>query len=113
MNNPKMVRIMRVMLGEALRRPEVAAILTESIEKIAFLKLEELFRTHIARGNLRADLDPTLTAVRFLGSLFHLFFAREVMKIPAAQRLDMSKIKYQIVDDFLQGVTAPTPPKED
>jgi TetR/AcrR family transcriptional regulator, mexJK operon transcriptional repressor len=113
MKKPKVVRIMRVMLGEAIRRPEIAMILSEAIEKVAFSKLETLFQAHIERGTLRADLDPTLTTVRFLGALFYVFFAVEVMKVSAAQNLDMSKMQYQIVDDFLQGVLAPAPSQED
>lgn len=112
LSNPKTVKLMRVLMGEALRRPEFATLMTEAMEKRVFNRLEGTFKTYIARGTLRADLDPTLTTIRFMGALFQVFFAREVMQIPNAQALDLTKVRYQLVDDFLLGTLA-TSPKED
>jgi TetR/AcrR family transcriptional regulator, mexJK operon transcriptional repressor len=106
-STPRTVKLMRVLLGEALRRPEFAKLMTESVEKRVFTRLETLFREHQERGILRADLDPTLATIRFMGSLFQVFFAREIMKIPSALSLDMATIRYQLVDDFLHGALAP------
>jgi TetR/AcrR family transcriptional regulator, mexJK operon transcriptional repressor len=106
LERPRTVRLLRVLLGEALRRPEFARLMTEAIEKRAFHQLETIFRLHIQKGTLRADLDPVLTTVRFMGSLFQLFFAREVMQLSSVRALDMATVGRQLVDDFLQGVLA-------
>lgn len=108
LSNPRTVKLLRVLLGEALRRPEFARMMTETMEKRVFARLEGIFKTHIEQGTLRADLDPTLTTIRFMGGMFQIFFAREVMQLPSALALDIAKIRYQLVDDFLQGTLAST-----
>ncbi|WP_309717748.1 TetR/AcrR family transcriptional regulator [Armatimonas sp.] len=107
LNNPRTVKLMRVLLGEALRRPEFARLMTETMENRVFTRLEEIFKAHIAQGTLRSDLDPTVTTMRFMGALFQVFFAREVMRFPSVMMLDLDKVRYQLVDDFLQGTLAP------
>nr|WP_246385814.1 TetR/AcrR family transcriptional regulator [Armatimonas rosea] len=110
LSNPKTVKLMRVLMGEALRRPEFARLMTEAMEKQVFARLEGIFRTHIENGTLRVDLDPTLTTIRFMGAMFHFFFSREVMQIPSAQALELDKVRFQLVDDFLQGTLASPSP---
>ncbi len=108
LSNPRTVKLLRVLLGEALRRPEFARMMTETMEKRVFARLEGIFKTHIEQGTLRADLDPTLTTIRFMGGMFQIFFAREVMQLPSALALDNAKNRNHHEDDFLKATLATT-----
>lgn len=101
--DPKFVSFTRVLLGEALRRPEFARILSEVMEAQMFTVLPRFFQYHRELGNIR-EIDPVLTTVRFVGSGMSIFMMREVLQIPAVRALDLETIANGLVEDFLRGV---------
>lgn len=104
MNNPAGVAFTRVLLGEAMRRPEFAKILADAMISRMFTMFVAFLKHHQEQGTIRRDIDPALTAMRFVGSIQSLFVMREVLRIPEAQALDMEVIEKGLIDDFLQGI---------
>lgn len=102
-NRPAFVSFIRVLLGEAMRRPECARVLSEVMVQRMFTVLTAFFQRHIEKGNLR-PIDPTVAALRFAGSTIGLLLMREVLQIPAVCSLDPVALEKQMVDDFLQGI---------
>jgi TetR/AcrR family transcriptional regulator, mexJK operon transcriptional repressor len=102
--NPGFVAFTRVLMGEAMRRPAFAAILSEIIVSQMFNKVRALFESHIAQGNLRADLDPSLLTLRFVGAVNGIFIMREILQIPAVRALELQAIEDSLVEDFLKGI---------
>jgi TetR/AcrR family transcriptional regulator, mexJK operon transcriptional repressor len=93
----------RVLMGEAMRRPEFAKILSEVLVSRMFTVLTAFIRHHQEQGNIR-DVDPTLTAMRLAGSIFSVVMLREVLRIPAVRELDYETLERGLVEDFLRGI---------
>ena len=102
-SDPDTVAFVRVLVGEAMRRPEFAAVFSEAMVSQGFSLVEAFFRHHQEQGNIR-PIDPTITTLRFVGSLTSVFLMREVLQLPALQSLDPSQIERTLVEDFLQGI---------
>ena len=106
MCSPASVKFVRVLLGEAMRRPEFAQLMSQTLERHAFGSLVQLFQINIDNGTLRADVDPTVAAVRFLGSLSHYLILSEVLRVEQVRALDKTTLPERLVDDFLYGIAA-------
>ena len=100
---PAFVSFVRVLLGEAMRRPEFAKILSEVMVKTMFTTLTGFFQYHIEQGSIR-PIDPVVTTMRFVGSTLSVLMLREVLEIPAVRALDPAAMEQQMVDDFLRGI---------
>ena len=101
--NPGAVAFVRVLMGEAMRRPEFAKILSELLVSRMFTGLTAFFKYHQEQGNLQQG-DPALMTLRFVGSLTGVLIMREVLQIPSVQELDFDTIEHGMVEDFLRGV---------
>ena len=101
--HPSTVAFVRVLMGEAMRRPEFAKILSELLVSRMFTEVTAFFRHHQERGNIQAG-DPALMTLRFVGSLTSVLIMREVLQIPEVRVLDFETIERGMVEDFLQGV---------
>ncbi len=103
--NPGTTAFVRVLMGEAMRRPEFAKILSEVLVSRMFTGVMAFFRHHQELGNLQPG-DPALMTLRFVGSLTSVLIMREVLQIPAVRELDFDTIERGMVEDFLRGVLA-------
>ena len=103
MSNPAFVSFIRMLLGEAMRRKEFAAILSEIMVGRMFTMMTGFFQSHIDKGSIRA-IDPEVATLRFAGSLISLLMMREVLKLPAVCAMNLDELEDQLVDDFLQGL---------
>ena len=102
-DRPGFVPFIRILLGEAMRRPEFARILSEVMVERMFTMLTAFFQHHIDAGNLR-KIDPAVATLRFVGSTLSVLMMREVLKVPAVCAMDPVALEAQLVDDFLQGI---------
>lgn len=103
LDNPVFVSFIRVLLGEAMRRPECAKILYEVMVQRMFSTLTVFFKSHIEQGNMR-NIDPVVATIRFSGSTLSVMMMREVLKIPEVCALDRAALEKQLVDDFISGI---------
>ena len=102
-SSPTMVAFIRVLIGEAMRRPEFAKILSGLLVERMFTGLAAFFRHHQQQGSLR-QTDPDLLTLRFVGGVTSVLMMREVLQIPAVRALDFDAIEHGLVEDFLSGV---------
>jgi TetR/AcrR family transcriptional regulator, mexJK operon transcriptional repressor len=102
-DDPTAIAFTRVLMGESMRRPEFAKILSDVMISRMFTLLTAFLRRHQEAGNLR-DVNVTVTAMRFTGSIASIFLMREVLRIPAVRELSIEEIERGLVEDFLRGV---------
>jgi AcrR family transcriptional regulator len=102
-HSPDTVAFVRIIMGEAMRRPEFAKILSEVMVSRMFRLVTAFFQHHQEQGNLRPG-DPALLTLRFVGSLTSVLMMREVLQIPEIRALDFETIEEGLVMDFLRGV---------
>lgn len=102
-SRPAFVSFTRLLIGEAMRKPEYARVLSEVMVERMFAMMTAFFAMHVERGDLR-NVDPTVTAMRFVGSTLSILMLREVLDIPAIRALDPEAMERDMVDDFLRGV---------
>lgn len=105
LRTPGMVPFARVLIGEAMRRPAFAKILSDVLVSRMFNTLTAFFRHHQEQGSLGPG-DPALMTLRFSGSVTSILMMREVLQIPAARALDFDAIEEGLVQDFLRGILA-------
>jgi len=102
-SDPEAVAFVRVLMGEAMRRPEFATLFSDLLVTNGFLLVQTFFEEHQRQGAVRAGNSTALT-LRFVGALSSLFIMREALKIPVLQALDADTIEDAFVEDFLRGV---------
>jgi AcrR family transcriptional regulator len=103
MDNPQMVALLRVVIGEALRSPEFAAAFGE----VAPLRLWRLLADYLQRkmdeGLLRRT-DPVLAALCFVGPLVTRILTRVILRLPDPDHLDSAALVDTHVAIFLRGM---------
>jgi AcrR family transcriptional regulator len=103
MENPMSVAVMRVIMGEAIRRPQVARIVSEIGPNRAFRFLADYLRQQMDAGVLRRA-DPGVAARCFMGPLILFFLSREVLEQPDALTLDAETVLATTLEVFLRGM---------
>jgi AcrR family transcriptional regulator len=101
--NPKMVPIVKVLLGEALRNAEVLELLNTQGPGLIFRYFQEYFAKQIELGTMR-NMDPAVAVRCLLGPILGYVLAREVL--PALPSVDMDVMFEQSIELFLRGVQA-------
>lgn len=110
-NDRRMVPLIRLMLGEALRRPMVADMLTKIGPTRGFAFLTQYLAQQMDQGVLRR-MDPGAAARCFVGPLLAFLFTREVFPLPDARDLSVETMIRTTVDVFLHGMRVGDTPTE-
>jgi TetR/AcrR family transcriptional regulator, mexJK operon transcriptional repressor len=105
LENPASMAVLRVVLGEAIRRPELAKLFTEIGPNRAFRLLAVYLMEQMERGVLRRT-DPAAAVRCFMGPLFLYVLSREVLQMPDSLELEPETVLATTVDVFLHGMQA-------
>jgi hypothetical protein len=103
MENPTSVAVMRVIMGEAMRHPSVARIVSEIGPNRALGFLADYLREQMDAGVLRRA-NPGVAARCFMGPLVLFVLSREVLEQPDARALDAETVLTTTLDIFLRGM---------
>ncbi len=106
--NPRSVALMKLLLGESFRQPEVAELFNSIGPSRTFAFLSRYLARQMSTGVLK-PMDPGAATRCFIGSLLGYIFMREVFPQPDAQRLSPEVMVKTAVEVFLQGMQLPVP----
>lgn len=101
--NREAVAFMKLVVGEAVRRPAVARLLDEIGPSRAFRFLVLYLERQMDAGVLRR-VDPEGAARSFFGPLIVFLVTREVLQHPDATRADPEAVLATSLDIFLRGM---------
>jgi TetR/AcrR family transcriptional regulator, mexJK operon transcriptional repressor len=102
MTDARVVALFRVMLGEALRIPDVGVAWSHAVPGPGFIALRRYLAGQIAAGTLR-PMDVGAATRCFIGPLFLYLLTHEVIPVPDSQTLEVATMVQAVVDVFLQG----------
>jgi AcrR family transcriptional regulator len=102
MQNASIVALFRVLMSEALRRPEMGAVWSTAVAGPVFGSLRRYLATQMDAGVLRR-MDVGAAARCFLGPLFLYMLTHEVIPVHDSQTLTRETMVKTVVDVFLQG----------
>ena len=103
LENPAAVRLMRLVVSEAARRPHVAELFNEIGPNRVVRFLAGYFEAQMDAGVLRRS-DPALAARCFMGPLVMFVITRVVFRNREALETDPSAMLESAVDVFLRGL---------
>lgn len=105
----------RLILREVIDNdPQRCRELAEQVFGDNFARFTEILRAGQARGELRADLDPGMTASLLIAANLFFFQSREVTRhLPDARHLSENPTAYSelLVDILLKGIAPQTAPR--
>ncbi len=108
MSNKMAISMLRLLVGEAIRRPEIA----QMMGSFGPLPALDFLRRYMARqmelGTLRR-MDPAIAARTFAGPMIAYALTREFFKMPDALAIDPQAMAAATVDTFLHGMTLMAP----
>ncbi|HEY9726478.1 MAG TPA: TetR/AcrR family transcriptional regulator C-terminal domain-containing protein [Chroococcales cyanobacterium] len=107
-NNPTAVSLMKLMLGEAIRRPYVADTINAIGPLRNFAFLNRYLEKQMDAGVLRR-MDPGAAARCFVGPLLAFMITREIFRQPDAETLEAETMAKTVVEVFLQGMELSIP----
>lgn len=102
-SNPEQVKLIRLMLRENEREPELVNTLSEIIVSRALGPISKYFNHQMALGNLRS-MNTDYAAQAFFGMLISLILRRNILLEPVSQQIDIEDYVDAAVSIFLQGV---------
>lgn len=102
-SNPEQLKLMRLVLREHEREPDLVRTLSETIVSRALGPMQEYLTHQMELGNLR-PMQPEYVAQVFLGMLVAFILRRNLLQEPLSQTMDMEEYADTAVDIFLQGV---------
>lgn len=102
-SQPEQIRLIRLMLRESEREPELTKALGEIIVSRALGPLRNYFSHHMAIGNLRR-VDPDYAAQAFIGIFVAYVLRRYLLQEPLSQSMDTEEYVDVGVNIFLQGI---------
>jgi len=105
MDNSQISACIRVMVGEAIRSQEFAAVLGEAAPQRIWAVLAAYLKSQMDAGQLR-QTDPQLAARCFLSPLFNHVFIRSIVRLPDPLEIDPGDYAEFCVDMFLNGCGA-------
>jgi AcrR family transcriptional regulator len=105
-DNPKSIALMKLLIAEAFRQPQVAQMLNQAGPSRSIAFLTRYLAGQMARGVLK-PMDPRAAARCFIGPLVAYLITREVFLQPDAQQLDAETMVSTTVEVFLQGMQFP------
>ena len=95
--------LFRMVLGEALRRPELAGIVNSLGPLRAFTFMTRYLAAQMDAGALRRA-DPGAAAHAFIGPLFAYVITRDIFPLPDAVHLTPDEMVATTVETFLRGM---------
>lgn len=110
MQSPRMAAFVRLLLGEALRRPAFAHTFIDLGPRRGLEFLSRYLQVQMDRGALRR-IDPNLAARSFIGPLVLLKIAQIVLPQPNAMAVDAEAMLAAQVDIFLRGMRPEQEPR--
>jgi AcrR family transcriptional regulator len=106
MDDTQIAACIRVMVSEAIRSPEFAAVLGEAAPQRIWAVLATYLKGQMDAGKLRST-DPQLAARCFLSPLFNHVFVRTIARLHDPLEIDPGEFAAFCVDMFLNGCAAP------
>jgi AcrR family transcriptional regulator len=103
LTNPAVVALVKVMLGESLRRPSVAEMVNAALPRRGFTFLSRYLAHQMDAGRLRR-MDPSVAVRCFAGPLLIYVLSREVFPQSDSRTLDPDTMADAAVDVFLCGM---------
>jgi AcrR family transcriptional regulator len=104
LDHPQAVCMVKLVLGEAARRPWVAEAFDRAGPGRLFSLVERYMRSQIESGRLRSE-SPEIAARLFLGPLVVYVLGRELLGQPAAKRIEPAQMAREAVRCFLLGAS--------
>ena len=98
-------QLFRVLMGESLTTPEIAAIFRQVSQQSA-AAIERFLLERVQRGELRAGLDVKAAATSLLGSLFWFFLLHHHLAA-AAWEAEAQTFAHDAAEHWLRSVLAP------
>jgi AcrR family transcriptional regulator len=105
-DNPTSIALMKLLIAEAFRQPQVAQMLNKAGPSRSIEFLTRYLAGQMARGVLK-PMDPRAAARCFIGPLVAYLITREVFLQPDARQLDAETMVSTTVEVFLQGMQFP------
>ncbi len=102
-SNPEQIKLIRLMLRENEREPELVKALGEIIVSRAVGPISRYFNHQIALGNLR-PMNTDYAAQAFFGMLISLILRRNILLEPVSQAMNTEEYVDAAVSIFLQGM---------
>ena len=107
-DNPTAVALVKLMLGEAIRRPYVADMINAIGPHRNFAFLNRYLEKQMDAGVLRR-MNPGAAARCFVGPLLAFMITREIFRQPDAETLEAQTMVTTVVEVFLQGMELSVP----
>lgn len=107
-DNQNAIALVKLMLGEAIRRPIVAQMLNNIGPGRGFAFLTDYLEKQMDAGVLKR-MDTGAAARCFIGPLIAFILTREVFPQPDAQTLEPETMVNTVVEVFLQGMLLSNP----
>jgi AcrR family transcriptional regulator len=104
-DNPTSIALMKLLIAEAFRQPQVAQMLNKAGPSRSIEFLTRYLAGQMARGVLK-PMDPRAAARCFIGPLV-AYLITEVFLQPDARQLDAETMVSTTVEVFLQGMQFP------
>ena len=102
-SNPEQIKLIRLMLRENEREPELVNALSEIIVSRALGPISKYFKHQMALGNLR-PMNTDYAAQAFFGMLISLILRRNILQEPVSQEMNIEEYVDAAVSIFLQGM---------
>jgi AcrR family transcriptional regulator len=102
-SNPEQVKLIRLILRENEREPELINTLGETIVQRAIGPMHTYFSHQMKLGNLR-EVDPDYAAQAFFGMLIAYILRRNILQEPLSQTMNTEEYVDTAVDIFLRGM---------
>ena len=97
------VNILRMILPEILHNTEISSIALGFFQRLLDF-LGQYLQIQIARGAVRADVNPELVTQLLVSNLIGLVMRRQIIRDPSVRGYTHSEIAQAIVSTFLQGI---------
>lgn len=103
LSNPEQVKLVRLILRENEREPELVNTLGETIMQRALGPMRRYFSHQMELGNLR-HMDPDYAAQAFFGMLIAYILRRNILQEPLSQTMNTEEYVDAAVSIFLRGM---------
>lgn len=105
LNDDRTQAIVRIVLAEGPRNPEVAAIWQEQVLGRMLPVLLGYLQHQMEQGTIR-KVDPRILLLMVNGTAFTTFLVRDLIKVPLLQDLGNQEVAQQLTQTLLNGLLA-------
>ena len=103
MGSNQQIDLMKLMLRETDREPELIATMSQTISQRALTPVGAYMRRQMERGRMRRD-NPEFVAQAFLGMFIAVVLRREILQEPDSRAWDLDNYVDTAVGVFLRGI---------